>query len=371
MLECVVNVSEGRDGDVLADLAASCGSALLDVHSDAHHNRSVFTLVGEDAPRALTARCVEVLRIGSHEGVHPRLGVVDVVPFVPLEGSTMDDAVRARDSYARWAATTLGVPVFLYGPERTLPRVRRDAWGALLPDLGPSRPHPTAGAVCAGARDVLVAYNVWLDTPDPVPAKRIAAAVRSEDVRALGLVTGGVTQVSMNLVNVEATPIHRVLALVRDEAARHGAAISGCEVVGLIPEAAMLASAPLPDPDTLAGGLSILRHFDWRPLAPKIPQPVLIIHGAADPLMPLDGGDVKSPWGNWTNRPVVEQLTKWAEAIGCEKEPKVISDKDDVKKVEYPSNSNGPTLTVLYLEGHGHHWPGAKQTLPESMIGPI
>jgi polyhydroxybutyrate depolymerase len=104
---------------------------------------------------------------------------------------------------------------------------------------------------------------------------------------------------------------------------------------------------------------------------PTKPLPTLYIIGTKDPLMPLDGGEVKSPWGNWTNRPVVEQLTRWAEAIGCEKEPKVVSEKDDVKNVEYPSKTKGPRLTVLYLEGHGHHWPGAKQTLPESMIGPI
>jgi polyhydroxybutyrate depolymerase len=104
---------------------------------------------------------------------------------------------------------------------------------------------------------------------------------------------------------------------------------------------------------------------------PTKPLPTLYIIGTTDPLMPLDGGEVKSPWGNWTNRPVVEQLAKWAEAIGCEKEPMVLSEKEDLRKVEYQSKSNGPKLTVLYLEGHGHHWPGAKQTLPESMIGPI
>lgn len=105
---------------------------------------------------------------------------------------------------------------------------------------------------------------------------------------------------------------------------------------------------------------------------PTKPLPTLYIIGTKDPLMPLDGGEVKSPWtGSWTNRPVDEQLAKWAEAIGCEKEPRFISDKDDVRKVEYSSKTNGPTITVLYLEGHGHHWPGAKVSLPESMIGPI
>jgi glutamate formiminotransferase len=197
--------------------------------------------VGEDAPRRLAQRCVEVLQLGIHEGVHPRLGVVDVVPFVPLEDSTMGDAVRARDSFAQWAARTLRVPVFLYGPERTLPRVRRDAWGALLPDLGGSRPHPTAGAVCAGARDVLVAYNVWLGTPDPGPARRIAAAVRSDDVRALGLVTGGVTQVSMNLVNPGNTgPADAFNAVVGLAATEH-VQVLRAELVGLLPRAVLRA----------------------------------------------------------------------------------------------------------------------------------
>ena len=104
---------------------------------------------------------------------------------------------------------------------------------------------------------------------------------------------------------------------------------------------------------------------------PKKPLPTLYIIGTKDPLMPLEGGEVQSPWGSWLNPPVVEQLAKWAAAIGCENEPNVISDKDDVRKVEYLSKSNGPTITVLYLEGHGHHWPGAKVSLPESMIGPI
>lgn len=235
MLECVVNVSEGRDAGVLADLSASVSGALLDVHSDPDHNRSVFTLVGEDAPRALTSRCVETLRIDDHEGVHPRLGVVDVVPFVPLAGSTFADAVRARDDYARWLARTHGVPAFLYGTGTTLPQLRREAWTGRLPDTGPRQPHPTAGAVCVGARTVLVAYNVWLDSPDPGPARRIAAAVRTAHVRTLGLVTGAHTQVSMNLIEPStegpADVVDRIIPL----AAREGVAVLRCELVGLLP----------------------------------------------------------------------------------------------------------------------------------------
>lgn len=200
MLECVVNISEGRFQGVLAALADSVADDLLDIHSDMEHNRGVFTLVGEDAPRRLTRAAVETLDVTQHDGVHPRLGVVDVVPFVPLEGSTMVDAVRARDDYARWVSSELEVPVFVYGPERSLPDVRRQAGKSLMPDFGPSRPHPTAGAVCVGARDVLIAYNVWLEGVDLAETRRIAAEIRSEHVRTLGLQVGRFTQVSMNLI---------------------------------------------------------------------------------------------------------------------------------------------------------------------------
>ena len=239
MLECVVNVSEGRDAAVIAGLTADVSGAVLDVHSDPHHNRSVFTLVGEDAPRALTTRCVEMLRIDTHEGVHPRLGVVDVVPFVPLTGSTFADAVRARDDYASWLALTHGVPAFLYGTGATLPQLRREAWKSRLPDVGPASPHPTVGAVCVGARDLLVAWNVWLDSPDPGPAKRIAAAVRDPAVRALGLVTGDHTQVSMNLVDPLTTGPDAALDRIIPLAAAEGVGVLRCELVGLVPRAVL------------------------------------------------------------------------------------------------------------------------------------
>ena len=235
MLECVVNVSEGRDARVIAGLTAAVSGAVLDVHSDPHHNRSVFTLVGEDAPRALTTCCVETLRIDTHEGAHPRLGVVDVVPFVPLAGSLFSDAVRARDDFAVWLARTHGVPAFLYGTGATLPQLRREAWNGRLPDCGPASPHPTAGAVCVGARNVLVAYNVWLDSPDPGPAKRIAAAVRDDTVRALGLVTGNHSQVSMNLVEPTITGPAAALDRIIPMAAAEGVTVLRCELVGLLP----------------------------------------------------------------------------------------------------------------------------------------
>jgi glutamate formiminotransferase len=234
MLECVVNVSEGRDPVVLAELAAAAGSDLLDRHADPDHHRSVFTLVGTAAPRRLATAAVEHLDIGRHDGVHPRLGVVDVVPFVPLAGTTLADAVAARDAFAAWFAGELAVPCFLYGPERSLPEVRRRAFRELAPDVGPSVPHPTAGACCVGARPVLVAYNVWLAEPDGARAREIAAAVRSPAVRALGLTCGDRVQVSMNLVAPEVTGPAEAYDAV---AAR--TAVAGAELVGLVPAAVL------------------------------------------------------------------------------------------------------------------------------------
>jgi glutamate formiminotransferase len=234
MLECVVNVSEGRDQARLDRLAAVCGPDLLDRHEDPDHHRSVFTLVGEAAPRALATEAVALLDLTDHAGVHPRLGVVDVVPFVPLTGATLHDAVTARDAFAEWAGRELALPCFRYGPERTLPDVRRRAFVDLVPDTGPPAPHPTAGAACIGARPVLVAYNVWMAEPDLELARRVAAAVRSPAVRALGLACGRRVQVSMNLVD----PLTVGPAEAFDAVAAHGA-VAGAELVGLVPEAVL------------------------------------------------------------------------------------------------------------------------------------
>jgi glutamate formiminotransferase len=234
MLECVVNISEGQDEAILAELAAAAGPDLLDRHADPHHHRSVFTLVGEQAPRALAGGAVERLDLRRHTGAHPRLGVVDVVPFVPLGTAAMSDAVTARDAFARWAADALGLPCFLYGPERPLPEVRRRAFIDLWPDVGPPVPHPTAGACCVGARPPLVAYNVWLAEPDLAAARRVAAAVRAPAIRALGLAVGRRVQVSMNLVDPlavgPAEAFDAVAALVP---------VAGAELVGLLPAAVL------------------------------------------------------------------------------------------------------------------------------------
>lgn len=236
MLECVVNISEGRDEHAIATIAAAAGSDLLDVHTDPHHHRSVLTLVGEDAPRAVTTAAVAHIDLRTHDGVHPRFGAVDVVPFVALEGSTFDDTVAARDRFCRWAAEELDLPCFTYGDERTLPDVRRHAFAGLRPTCGPDHPHPTAGATAVGARPLLVAYNVWLAEPDLGAARRIAAEIRSPQLRALGLAVGQRVQVSMNLIDPTGLGPDRATDLVAERAA-----VAGCELVGLIPDAALLA----------------------------------------------------------------------------------------------------------------------------------
>jgi len=238
VLECVVNISEGRDERAIAAIAAAAGADLLDVHSDADYNRSVLTLIGEDAPRAVTTAAVDRLDIRTHHGAHPRIGVVDVVPFVPLAGSSLDDALAARDRFCSWAATELDLPSFRYGPERSLPDVRRHAFADLVPDVGPARPHDTAGAVAVGARPVLVAYNVWLVEPDLALARTLAAQLRRPSVRALGLAVGPHVQVSCNLVE----PAVVGPAEVADALAAR-AAVERCELVGLLPESVLAATA--------------------------------------------------------------------------------------------------------------------------------
>lgn len=275
LVECVPNFSEGRRREVvdqiLDAIAAVPGVTLLDREMDADHNRSVLTFAGEPEPvmeaafRAI-AKAATLIDLNHHSGQHPRMGAADVVPFVPVEGVTLDDCAEMARKVGRRVGEELGIPVFLYEAAATTPArtsladVRRGEFEGLRtaigkdparkPDFGPEHIHATAGATAIGARRFLVAFNANLDTPDIRVAKAIAAAIREQsgglkNVRALGfsIENGRRAQVSMNLVNVEATPIHRVLALVRDEAARHGAAISGCEVVGLIPESAMLVAA--------------------------------------------------------------------------------------------------------------------------------
>jgi glutamate formiminotransferase len=230
VLECVINISEGRSAATIDAIAATAGPDLLDVHTDPDHHRSVLTVLGETAPRAIAAEAVARLDLRDHDGAHPRIGVVDVVPFVALDGSEPAEAVLARDRFCEWAGRELSVPCFRYGPERTLPDVRRGAFDPLSPDCGPTDPHPTAGAMAVGARDVLVAYNVWLADPDLALARRVASTLRCDSIRALGLQVGDHVQVSMNLVDPATTGPGAAVDLV----AQH-ARIDRCELVGLIP----------------------------------------------------------------------------------------------------------------------------------------
>ena len=239
MLECVVNVAEGRRTDVIDLLVDAAGSDLLDRHTDAHHHRTVLTLVGEEAPRAVAAAAVAHIDLTTHRGAHPRLGAVDVVPFVALAGSTPPQAVAARDDFAAWAAETLDLPCFLYDGERTLPEVRRTAFDPLAPDTGPRSPHPTAGAAAVGARPPMVAYNVWLAAPDLARAERLAADLRSPQVRALGLALGDEVQVSMNLLEPDEVGPDVVYDAVASQAE-----VSRAELVGLVPERTLEAIAP-------------------------------------------------------------------------------------------------------------------------------
>ena len=286
LLECVPNVSEGRDlraVEVVADAVRGVpGARLADVHADPDHHRSVFTFLGapeavEGAALALAAAVFARVDMREHRGIHPRLGALDVLPFVPLRDLAMDDAVAVARRVGERLGREHGLPVYFYGaaasrPERravrdirkgeyeSLPRKLADpAW---RPDCGPATFNPRLGAAVVGARDVLVAYNVWLDSRDLGAARDIARAVRESSgglpaVQAMGvsLERRGLVQVSMNLLDYRRTGIAHVYDTVTEQAARRGIAVKRAELVGLAPRAAFESRAPetvgLPDlPDT-------------------------------------------------------------------------------------------------------------------------
>ncbi len=251
MLECVPNVAEGQRRDVVDALAATCGASLLDVHTDPDHHRSVFTLAGpgfrdaETAAAALARDVASRLDLTDHEGVHPRFGVLDVVPFCALD-EDHEVAASAAVAFAEWASVELELPVFLYDDadplRRSLPELRAEAFVQRVPDLGPRAPHPTLGAVAVGARPPLVAVNCWLDTNDVIVAREIAHHVRERDgglagVRALGLLleSEDVVQVSMNLVDLPVTGVEDACTEVRRLAGRDDWTITQVEIVGLVP----------------------------------------------------------------------------------------------------------------------------------------
>ncbi|HXV04081.1 MAG TPA: glutamate formimidoyltransferase [Gaiellaceae bacterium] len=268
-LESVPNFSEGRDQSVIDEIGAALSSRarLLDVHSDADHHRSVFTLVGEDAElvEALLAgiACArERIDLRRHEGVHPRIGVADVVPLVPLRTEDMPRAREAALELARRIGDELGLPVFLYGalaPERgpaffrrggTEELARRLAAGELEPDFGPAELHPSAGGAIVGARRPLVAFNVELRGGTVEDARAIASVIRERGggfpgVRALGLDLpgSGRIQVSMNVEDWEAAALHEIVARVEAEAGSRGVEVARAELVGLMPAGAAAAAA--------------------------------------------------------------------------------------------------------------------------------
>ena len=274
IIETVPNLSEGRRTDVVSEAVAALkrvpGIRVLDVQSDRDHNRSVLTLVGnEEALKSGILGLFEVaisrIDLRSHQGEHPRLGAVDVVPFIPIEGATMAECVALAQEVGRAVAERFGVPIYLYEEaasaphRRNLEDVRRGQFEGLAdrmkdplwaPDFGPSAPHPSAGATVVGARMPLIAYNINLGTADVDVAKRIAKAIRYSGggyrfVKALGMMLEdrGIAQVSINMTDFKRTPLHRVFETVRAEAERHGVPVVGSEIVGLVPSEALLDAA--------------------------------------------------------------------------------------------------------------------------------
>jgi glutamate formiminotransferase / 5-formyltetrahydrofolate cyclo-ligase len=268
LFEAVPNFSEGRDEEKIGRLVAAVraveGVRVLGLHSDPDHNRSVLTFAGEEgavleAAVALAKACASEIDLASQTGEHPRMGSLDVLPFVPLEGATLEDAASlARLAGERIGA--LGFPVYLYEAAATAPHrrnlaaLRRGGYEGLAarlgdplwqPDYGPPELDPRKGAVAVGARSFLVAFNAYLDTRDVGVARTVARRVRERDgglagVKALGLEVGGRAQVSMNLTDLEKTPIPVVLEAVSSAAAEHGASVESTELVGLAPMEAIL-----------------------------------------------------------------------------------------------------------------------------------
>ena len=268
LVECVPNFSEGRDKakvDSIVDAMKLDGVYLLDREMDADHNRCVITLVGEREPIQEAAirgvgKAAELIDLNVHQGAHPRMGAADVVPFVPIEGVTIEDCVAMARHVGEQIWKRYQIPVYLYEAAATIPErqnlesIRRGQFEGIRaeiatnparkPDFGDPRVHPTAGATVVGARKFLIAYNIFLNTPDVEIAKKVAKAVRFSSggmrfVKGAGFLVRGLAQVSMNLTDFDQTPIHRVFELVKREAARYGVIPVSSEIVGLIPKKAL------------------------------------------------------------------------------------------------------------------------------------
>ncbi len=272
IVECVPNFSEGRRPEVVQQIvdaiAAVDGVKVLDFSSDADHNRSVVTFVAPpetvgDAAFAGIAKAAELIDMTQHRGGHPRMGATDVCPFIPIRGVSMDDCVEIAKKLGQRVGDELGIPVYLYEkaatrPEReNLANVRRGQYEGIrdtiatdparTPDFGPAK-MGTAGAIAIGARQFLIAFNVYLNTDNVAIAKKIGKAVRHSGgglryVKAMGLEVDGKAQVSMNLTDFTGTPIFRVVEMIRREAARYGVGIESTELIGLIPQQALIDAA--------------------------------------------------------------------------------------------------------------------------------
>ena len=272
LVECVPNFSEGRDPakiDAIVEAMKLPGVYLLDREMDADHNRSVITLAGEreaiqEAILRGVGKAAELIDLTQHQGAHPRMGATDVIPFIPIEGVTLENCVAMAKHVGAEIARRFQIPVYFYEaaaliPERqNLENIRRGQFEAIRdeiathpsrkPDCGDPCIHPTAGATVVGARKALIAYNIFLNTPDVSIAKRIAKAVRFSSgglrfVKGAGFLVRGMAQVSMNLTDFEQTPTHRVFEFVKREAARYGVLPVSSEIVGLIPKLALEQSA--------------------------------------------------------------------------------------------------------------------------------
>jgi glutamate formiminotransferase len=268
LVECVPNFSEGRDAakvDAIVEAMKMPGVYLLDREMDADHNRCVITLAGEreaiqEAAIRGVGKAAELIDLTVHQGAHPRMGAADVVPFIPIDGVTLEDCVAMAKHVGAEIHKRFGVPVYLYEAAATRPErqnlefIRRGQFEGIrddiatnparLPDFGEPRLHVTAGATVVGARKALIAYNVFLNTDNVDIARKIAKAVRFSSgglrfVKGAGFLVRGQAQVSMNLTDFEQTPVHRVFEFVKREAARYGVMPIACEIVGLIPKLAL------------------------------------------------------------------------------------------------------------------------------------
>ncbi len=272
IVECVPNFSEGRRKEIIEEIIDQVRKRkdvkLLDYSSDPDHNRTDVTFIGEpqsvkEAALDLAIKCVELIDMNKHKGEHPRMGAIDVVPFIPVYNVTMEECVKLAHEFAKEFSEKTGVPCFMYEEAATRPDrknladVRRGEFEGLkeaigkdpdkVPDYGPNKIHPTAGATAVGARFFLVAFNVNLGTSDIEIAKKIAKAVRHSSggyryVKAMGfeIKERGIVQVSMNLTNYQKTPIFRVFETIKNEAERYGVPVIGSEIVGLVPLEALI-----------------------------------------------------------------------------------------------------------------------------------